>query len=104
MAIDPEGKNLKNRKWFNLDNSKLQSKLKNHFELISFEIKLSKTQQYLNSFFKSFGEIEHVSVTITTEEEPSIFNLKLKDISGDIVISLKIIHFLLLQIFHCHLN
>ena len=88
IAIDPKTTKLKNRKWFNLDNSKLQSKLKNHFELISFEIKLSKTQQYLNSFFKSFGEIEHVSVTITTEEEPSIFNLKLKDISGDVVISL----------------
>ena len=28
VAIDPKRKNLKNRKWFNLDNSNLQSKLK----------------------------------------------------------------------------
>ena len=49
IAIDPKTSKLNNRKWFNLDNSKLQSKLKNHFELISFEIKLSKTQQYLYS-------------------------------------------------------
>ena len=27
VAIDPKRKNLKNRKWFNLDNSNLQSKL-----------------------------------------------------------------------------
>ena len=161
IAIDPKTSNLNNRKWFNLDNSKLQSKLKkspqvigyviendnmnitkyydpffkssrdiykwqfamptfknnildseiieagmipsliswksdkpvyqmkkNQFELISFDIKFPKTQQYLNSFFKSFGEIKYVLVTITTEEKPSIFNLKLKDISWDIVISL----------------
>ena len=28
IAIDPNTSNLNNRKWFNLDNSKLQSKLK----------------------------------------------------------------------------
>ena len=161
VAIDPERKNLKNRKWFNLDNSKLQLKLKkspqiigyvienkdinitkyydsffetsrdiykwqfamptfnknildseiveagmvpsliswktdkpiykmkkNQFELISFEIKLSKTQQHFNTFFKSFGEIEYVSFSMTTEENPSIFNLKLKDNLRDIIISL----------------
>ena len=161
IAIDPEISNLNNRKWFNLDNSKLQSKLKkspqiigyvienneinitkyqdpffessrdiykwqfsmptsnnnildseiiesgiipsliswesdkpvyqmkkNQFELISFEIKLSETQQHFNDFFKSFGEIEYVSFLMTTEEEPSIFKLKLKDNLRDIVISL----------------
>ena len=161
IAIDPEISNFNNRKWFNLDNSKLQSKLKkspqiigyvienkyinitkyydpffessreiykwkfamptfnnnildskiieagmipsliswksekpvykmkkNQFELISFEIKLSKTQQHLNSFFKSFGEIEYFSVSMTKEEKPSIFELKVNDNVRDIVISL----------------
>ena len=161
IAIDPKISNLNNRKWFNLDNSNLQSKLKkspqiigyvienkdininkyydpfflasrdiykwqfamptfknnildseiieagiipsliswksdkpvyqmkkNQFELISFEIKLSESQQHFNTFFKSFGEIEYVSVSMTTEEETSIFKLKLKDNLRDIVISL----------------
>ena len=161
IAIDPKSSNLSNKKWFNLDNSKLQSKLKkspqiigyvienndiniskyydpffelsrdiyewqfamptinnnildreiieagmipsliswksdkpvyqmkkNQFELISFEIRLSKSQQHFNTFFKSFGEIEYVSVLKTTEEEPSIFKLKLKDSLRNIVISL----------------
>ena len=61
---------------------------KNQFELISFEIRLSESQQHFNTFFKSFGEIEYVSVSMTTEEEPSIFKLKLKDNLRDIVISL----------------
>ncbi len=161
VAIDPKRKNLKNRKWFNLDNSNLQSKLKkspqiigyviennnynltkyydpffeasrdrykwkfamptfnnnildneiieagiipsliswktekpicqmtrNQFELIGFEIKLSEKHQYFNTFFKSFGEIDFVSVSITTEEDSSIFKLKLKDNLRDLVISL----------------
>ena len=161
VAIDPKRKNLNNRKWFNLDNSNLQSKLKispqiigyvienndrninkyydpffeasrdsykwqfamptfknnildseiieagiipsliswksdkpvyqmkkNQFELISLEIKLSVSQKYFNTFFKSFGEIEYVSIAMTTEEESSIFKLKLKDNLRDIVISL----------------
>ena len=161
IAIDPEISNLNNRKWFNLDNSKLQSKLKkspqiigyvvenydmnitkyydpffdssrdiykwqfamptfkdnilvseiieagiipsliswksdkpvyqmkkNQFELISLEIRLSASQKYFNTFFKSFGEIEYVSVSMTTEEDPSIFKLKLKDNLRDVVISL----------------
>ena len=161
IAIDPEISNFNNRIWFNLDNSKLQSKLKkspqiigyvienkytnitkyydpffessrdiykwqfamptfnsnildskiietgvipsliswksekpiyklkkNQFELISFIIRLSKTQQHLNSFFKSFGKIEYVSVSMIKDEEPSIFKLKLKDNLRDIVISL----------------
>ena len=161
IAIDPKSSNLSNKKWFNLDNSKLQSKLKkspqiigyviekndmnitkyydpffessrdiyewqfamptfnnnildreiieagmipsliswksdkpvyqmkkNQFELISLEIKLSVSQKYFNTFFKSFGEIKYVSIAMTTEEESSIFKLKLKDNLRDIVISL----------------
>ena len=161
VAIDPKRKNLNNRKWFNLHNSNLQSKLKispqiigyvienkdrninkyydpffeasrdsykwqfamptfknnildseiieagiipsliswksdkpvyqmkkNQFELISLEIRLSESQKYFNTFFKSFGEIEYVSVSMTKEEETSIFKLKLKDNLRDIVISL----------------
>ena len=41
-----------------------------------------------NTFFKSFGEIEYVSVLMTKEEVTSIFKLKLKDNLRDIVISL----------------
>ncbi len=161
IAIDPKTSNLNNRKWFNLDNSKLQAKLKkspqiigyvvenndmnvtkyydpffeasrdiyewqfamptsnnnildrriieagmipsliswksdkpvyqmkkNQFQLISLEIKLSESQKYFNTFFKSFGKIEYVSVAMTTEEESSIFKLKIKDNLRDIVISL----------------
>tara|TARA_B100000212_G_scaffold238565_1_gene181631 strand:+ start:283 stop:933 length:651 start_codon:yes stop_codon:yes gene_type:complete len=161
IAIDPKSKNLKNRKWFNLDNINLQTKLKNspqiigfvienndrnitkyydpffevtrdrykwkfampifnnhildseiiqtgiipsliswktekpiykmkenQFELISFEINLSQKQQHFNNFFKSFGKIEYVSISMTTEENPSNFKLKLKDNLRDIVISL----------------
>ena len=161
IAIDPKTNNLDNKKWFNLDNSNLQSKLKkspqiigyvieknnisltkyydtffeasrdkykwkfamptfnnnildneiieagiipsliswksekpifqmktNQFELISFEIKLSEKNQHFNTFFKSFGEIDFVSVSITTEKNPSIFKLKLKDNLRDLVISL----------------
>ena len=161
IAIDPEKINFNNRKWFNLDNSKLQSKLKkspqvigyvienddvsitkyydpffessrdiykwqfamptlknnildseiieagmmpsliswksdkpvyqmkkNQFELISLEIELSKSQEHFNTFFKTFGQIEYVSVSMTKEEETSIFKLKLKDNLRNIVISL----------------
>ena len=159
ISIDPKIRNLNNKKWFNLDNPNLQSKLKklpqiigyvieykdiniskyydpffeasrsnykwqfamptyknniidseiistgiipsliswksekpiyqmkkNQFELISLEIKLSETHQHFNDFFKSFGEIENVSVSITTEENPSIFKLKLNDNLRDMVI------------------
>ncbi len=161
IAVDPKINNLNNRKWFNLDNSTLQSKLKkspqiigyvienndinitkyydpffnasrdnykwqfamptlknnilhseiieagvipsliswksekpihkmkkNQFELISFEIRLSKIQLHLNTFFKSVGEIEYVSVSMITEDDPSIFKLKLKDNLRNLVISL----------------
>ena len=160
IAIDPKTSNLNNRKWFNLDNSKLQSKLKkspqvigyvienddvsitkyydpffessrdiykwqfamptfknnildseiieagmipsliswksdkpvyqmkkNQFELISLEIELSKSQEHFNTFFKTFGQIEYVSVSMSTKEDSSIFKLKLKDNLRDIVIS-----------------
>ena len=160
IAIDPKTSKLNNRKWFNLDNSKLQSKLKkspqvigyvienddvsitkyydpffessrdiykwqfamptlknnildseiieagmipsliswksdkpvyqmkkNQFELISLEIELSKSQEHFNTFFKTFGQIEYVSVSMSTKEDSSIFKLKLKDNLRDIVIS-----------------
>ena len=144
ISIDPKTNKLNNRKWFNLDNSKLQSKLKkspqvigyviendnmnitkyydpffessrdiykwqfamptlnknilnseiveagmipsliswksdkpvyqmkkNQFELISFEIELSKSQEHFNTFFKTFGQIEYVSVSMSTKEAGS---------------------------------
>ena len=61
---------------------------KNQFELISFEIILAKKEQHFNTFFKSFGEIEYVSVSTTTDEDTSTFKLKLKDNLRDLVISL----------------
>ena len=161
ISIDPKMSYLNNRKWFNLDNSNLQSKLKkspqiigyvienndsniskyydpffegsranyrwqfamptykknvldskiietgiipsliywkskkpiyqmkkNQFELISFEIEISETQQHFKTFFKSFGEIEYVSFSLTKEENPSNFKLKLKDNLRDVVISI----------------
>ena len=161
VAIDPKIKNIKNKKWFNLDNLNLQSKLKkspqiigyvienkdmsiskyydpffeasranfrwqfamptsknnildsqiietgvipsliswksekpiyqmkkNQFELISLEIRLSETQNNFNTFLKSFGEIEFVLVSISKKENPSIFELKLKDNLRDLVISI----------------
>ena len=61
---------------------------KNQFELISLEIALSDKQEHFDTFFKSFGEIEYVSVSLIGEENPSIFKLKLKDNLRNIVISL----------------
>ena len=60
---------------------------KNQFELISLEIELSKSQEHFNTFFKTFGQIEYVSVSMSTKEDSSIFKLKLKDNLRDIVIS-----------------
>jgi len=161
IAINPKMSNSKNRKWFNLDKSGLQSKLKkspqiigyviesndinitkyydpffdasrakhrwqfamptnkhnilddeiietgiipsliswksekpifqmkeNQFKLISFEIELSESQQYFNTFFKSLGQIEDVSVLLTFKQKTSNFKLKLKDNFWNIVISL----------------
>ena len=61
---------------------------KNQFELISFEIWLSESQRHFKTFFKTFGEIEYVLVSMTKEEETSIFKLKLKDNLRDKVILL----------------
>ena len=61
---------------------------KNQFELISFEIELSKTQKHFNDFFKSFGEIEHVSFLSTFKKKSSNFKLNIKDNLRDIIISL----------------
>ena len=161
VALDPQNMNLKNRKWFNLDNSNLQLKLKkspqiigyviendrlgiskyydqffeasrgeyrwhfamptlkknfldigiietgiipsliswksekpiyqmkkNQFELISFEINFLETQNYINTFFKMFGEIEFVSVSTTTKENSRMFKLKIKDKLRDTIISI----------------
>ena len=60
---------------------------KNQFELISLEIGLSKSQEHFDTFFKTFGQIEYVSVSMSTKEDSSIFKLKLKDNLRDIVIS-----------------
>ena len=161
VALDPQNMILKNRKWFNLDNSNLQLKLKkspqiigyviennrlgiskyydqffeasrgeyrwhfamptlkknildigiietgiipsliswksekpiyqmkkNQFELISFEINFLETQNYINTFFKMFGEIEFVSVSTTTKENSKMFKLKIKDKLRDTIISI----------------
>ena len=64
-----------------------KSNEKNQFKLINFDIKISETLQHFNNFLKSLGKIDHVTVSMTTEENTSIFNLKLKDNLRDIVIS-----------------
>ena len=161
VAIDPKTKDLKNKKWFNLDNSNLQFKLKkspqiigyviennnkipfkyydpffeasranyrwqfampsynnnnldieiietgiipsliswgnnkpiyqmqkNQFELISFQIILSETQKHLNSFLHAFGEIEYVSVALTTKKISPLLKLQIKDNLRNMVVSL----------------
>ena len=60
----------------------------NQFELLSFEILFHEAKQRLNAFFKSFGEIENVSVLSTFENNSKNFKLKLKDNARNIVISL----------------
>ena len=61
---------------------------KNQFDLISFEIKLSKSQQHLNNILKSFGEMEHVSVLSKFKKNTSNFKLRLRDNLRNIEISL----------------
>ena len=61
---------------------------KTQFELISLEILLAEAKQNLNVFFKSFGEIEHVSILSTFQDNATNFRLKLKDNVRNIVISL----------------
>ena len=59
IAIDPKIKNLNNRKWFNLDNSKLQSKLKKSPQIISYVIENNdmKITKYYDHFFESSRDI-----------------------------------------------
>tara|TARA_B100000524_G_scaffold33651_1_gene16561 strand:+ start:392 stop:1042 length:651 start_codon:yes stop_codon:yes gene_type:complete len=61
---------------------------KNQFELICFEIQISETQQHFGTFFKSFGEIEYVSFSSTTEDNDPILKIKLRDNKRKIIISL----------------
>ena len=60
----------------------------NQFKLISFGFELSESKQHFNTFFKFFGEIEHVSVLLTFKQKTSNFKLKLKDNFRNIFISL----------------
>ena len=59
VAIDPERKNLKNRKWFNLDNSKLQLKLKKSPQIIGYVIenKDINITKYYDPFFETSRDI-----------------------------------------------
>ena len=60
---------------------------KNQFELISFQIQLSKSKKHFNTFLNTFGKIENVSVLTTNQEPCSIFKLELKDNLRNIIIS-----------------
>ena len=53
VAIDPQLKNLKNKKWFNLDNFDLQSKLKKSPQIIGYVIEINNINvlKYYDSFF-----------------------------------------------------
>ncbi len=53
VAIDPQIRNLKNKKWFNLDNPKLQYKLKKSPQIISYVIENNdlKIPKYYDPFF-----------------------------------------------------
>ncbi len=55
IAIDPKMKKLKNRKWFNLDNLNLQSKLKKSPQIIGYVIKNNhmKLSKYYDPFFEA---------------------------------------------------
>ena len=55
VAIDPERKNLKNRKWFNLDNLNLQSKLKTSPQIIGYVIENNDVNitKYYDLFFEA---------------------------------------------------
>ena len=54
VAIDPKRKNLNNRKWFNLDNSNLQSKLKKSPQIIGYVIENNNIN--LNKYYDPFFE------------------------------------------------
>ena len=55
IAIDPKISNLKNRKWFNLDNPNLQSKLKKLPQIIGYviEYKDINISKYHDPFFEA---------------------------------------------------
>ena len=55
VAIDPEIKNIKNKKWFNLDNLNLQSKLKKSPQIIGYVIenKDISISKYYDPFFEA---------------------------------------------------
>ena len=55
VAIDPKMNNLKNRKWFNLDNSNLQSKLKKSPQIIGYVIENNNKIlfKYYDPFFEA---------------------------------------------------
>ena len=48
IAIDPKISNLNNRKWFNLDNSNLQSKLKKSPQIIGYVIENNDMKALIN--------------------------------------------------------
>ena len=55
VAIDPKIKNIKNKKWFNLDNLNLQSKLKKSPQIIGYVIekKDMSISKYYDPFFEA---------------------------------------------------
>ena len=52
IAIDPKISNLNNRKWFNLDNSNLQSKLKKSPQIIGYVIE--NNDMRINKYYDPF--------------------------------------------------
>ena len=61
---------------------------KNQFDVISFEINLSESQQHFINILKSFGKMEYVSVVSKFKKIKSNFKLRLRDNLRNIVISL----------------
>ncbi len=61
---------------------------KNHFELINFNITISKSHQNFVNFFNYFGEVNNISISKTNKDSFSIFKLLLKDNLRDSIISL----------------
>ena len=57
IAIDPKISNLNKRKWFNLDNSSLQSKLKKSPQIIGYVIENNdmSINKYYDPFFFSIA-------------------------------------------------
>ena len=55
VALDPQNMNLKNRKWFNLDNSNLQLKLKKSPQIIGYVIENDRLgiSKYYDQFFEA---------------------------------------------------